>query len=165
MRKGRAGLARAAFLFPLLCSSSIFLRNFKQGTEGASRRAACNPSSCTSQRVTRALGAHRLLGPPSTGPQETISEEDVAGPFERQIPRPLEQMAKLHGLTYKSPLEELSEKFHMSENLLRTLNPGADFDRAGKTIMVADVEPMALGTQSKPSSRHANRSRAEAWTR
>ena len=89
----------------------------------------------------------------------TISEEDVAGPFERQIPRPLEQMAKLHGLTYKSPLEELSEKFHMSENLLRTLNPGADFDRAGKTIMVADVEPMALGTQSKPYSRHANRSR------
>ena len=58
-------------------------------------------------------------------------------------------MAKLHGLTYKSPLEELSEKFHMSENLLRTLNPGADFDRAGKTIMVADVEPMALGTQSE----------------
>ena len=50
----------------------------------------------------------------------TISEEDVAGPFERQIPRSLEQMAKLHGLTYKSPLEELSEKFHMSENLLRT---------------------------------------------
>ena len=74
----------------------------------------------------------------------TISEEDVAGPFERQIPRSLEQMAKLHGLTYKSPLEELSEKFHMSENLLRTLNPGADFDRAGTTIIVADVQPMAL---------------------
>ena len=74
----------------------------------------------------------------------TISEEDVAGRFERQIPRSLEQMAKLHGLTYKSPIEELSEKFHMSENLLRKLNPGADFDRAGKTIIVADVEPMAL---------------------
>ena len=80
----------------------------------------------------------------------TISEEDVAGPFERQIPRSLEQMAKLHGLTYKSPLEELSEKFHMSENLLRTLNPGADFARAGTTIIVADVQPMALH-----HSRHA----------
>lgn len=53
-------------------------------------------------------------------------------------------MAKLHGLTYKSPLEELSERFHMSENLLRTLNPGADFDRAGTTIIVADVQPMVL---------------------
>ena len=74
----------------------------------------------------------------------TISEEDVAGPFERQIPRSLEQMAKLHGLTYKSPLEELSEKFHMSENLVRTLNPGADFARAGTTVTVADVQPMTL---------------------
>jgi hypothetical protein len=46
-----------------------------------------------------------------------ISEDDVAGPFERQIPRRLEQMAKLPGLPYRSPLEELSEKFHMSESL------------------------------------------------
>ena len=74
----------------------------------------------------------------------TIAEEDIAGPFERQISRSLEQMAKLHGLTYKTPIEELSEKFHMSESLLRTLNPGADFARAGTTITVADVQPMAL---------------------
>ena len=74
----------------------------------------------------------------------TIAEEDIAGPFERRIQRSLEQMAKLHGLTYKSPIEELSEKFHMSESLLRTLNPGADFARAGTTVTVADVQPMAL---------------------
>lgn len=49
----------------------------------------------------------------------TISEEDIAGPFQRQIPRRLEQMAKLHGLSYKSPLEELSEKFHISESLYK----------------------------------------------
>ena len=74
----------------------------------------------------------------------TISEEDIAGPFQRQIPRRLEQMAKLHGLSYKSPLEELSEKFHISESLLQTLNPDANFDRAGTIITVPDVEPMAL---------------------
>jgi lipoprotein-anchoring transpeptidase ErfK/SrfK len=87
------------------------------------------------------------LAPKSSAPvlkRYTISEEDVAGPFEKQIPRELEQMAKLHGLTYKSPLEELSEKFHMNESLLRTLNPGADFERAGTTITVADVLPMVL---------------------
>jgi lipoprotein-anchoring transpeptidase ErfK/SrfK len=87
------------------------------------------------------------LAPKSPAPvlkRYTISEEDVAGPFEKQIPRQLEQMAKLHGLTYKSPLEELSEKFHMNESLLRTLNPGADFERAGTTITVADVLPMVL---------------------
>jgi len=74
----------------------------------------------------------------------TISEEDVAGPFERQTSRQLEQMAKLHGLTYTSPLEELSEKFHMSESLLRSLNPNTNFDRAGTSITVPGVEPMAL---------------------
>jgi peptidoglycan hydrolase-like protein with peptidoglycan-binding domain len=55
------------------------------------------------------------LAPASPSPvlkRYTISEEDVAGPFERQVSRRLEQMAKLHGLTYTSPLEELSEKFH-----------------------------------------------------
>jgi lipoprotein-anchoring transpeptidase ErfK/SrfK len=73
-----------------------------------------------------------------------ISEADVAGPFERRIPHGLEQVAKLHGLSYRTPLEEFSEKFHMSENLLRALNPGADFDRAGTTIVVADVQPLPL---------------------
>src|SRR5262249_44278652 len=74
----------------------------------------------------------------------TISEEDVAGPFESRILRSLEQVAQLHGLVYKSPLEELGEKFHMNESLLRSLNPGADFARAGTTINVADVRPLEL---------------------
>jgi hypothetical protein len=62
------------------------------------------------------------LAPASSAPvlkRYTISEEDVAGPFEIQMSRRLEQMAELHGLTYTSPLEELSEEFHMSESLLR----------------------------------------------
>jgi hypothetical protein len=52
------------------------------------------------------------------------------------------QMAGQHGLSYRDPLEELSEKFHTSEDLLRTLNPTADFDRAGTTIAVPDVQPL-----------------------
>jgi lipoprotein-anchoring transpeptidase ErfK/SrfK len=87
------------------------------------------------------------LAPASSSPvlkRYTISEEDVAGPFERQVSRRLEQMAKLHGLSYTSPLEELSEKFHMSESLLRSLNPNTNFDRAGTSITVPDVGPMAL---------------------
>jgi lipoprotein-anchoring transpeptidase ErfK/SrfK len=74
----------------------------------------------------------------------TISQEDIAGPFERQIPSRLEQMAKLHGLSYKGAVEELSEKFHMSEGLLRALNTDAALERAGSVITVADVEPMAF---------------------
>ncbi len=66
----------------------------------------------------------------------TITEADVAGPFDKRIPRGLEQASKLRGLSYKDPVEALSEKFHMSEQLLRALNPGVDFDRAGETIAV-----------------------------
>jgi lipoprotein-anchoring transpeptidase ErfK/SrfK len=74
----------------------------------------------------------------------TISEDDVAGPFEKRIPKQLEQLAELPGLSYKNPQEELAEKFHMNEGLLRRLNPNAHFDQAGEQIVVANVEPMAL---------------------
>jgi len=74
----------------------------------------------------------------------TTSDEDVAGPFDKRTARNLDEMAKLQGLSYKEPLEELAEKFHMSEDLLRKLNPGAHFDRAGENIAAANVEPMQL---------------------
>jgi lipoprotein-anchoring transpeptidase ErfK/SrfK len=74
----------------------------------------------------------------------TISETDAAGPFAKKIAVDLTLLAKVPGLSYKSPIEELSEKFHMSETLLRRLNPGAQFDREGTKITVADVQPMRL---------------------
>ena len=74
----------------------------------------------------------------------TISENDVAGPFDRRIPSDLEKKSELRGLSYKTPEEELAEKFHMSQDLLRRLNPQARFDHAGEQIVVTNVEPMAL---------------------
>jgi lipoprotein-anchoring transpeptidase ErfK/SrfK len=74
----------------------------------------------------------------------TISAEDVAGPFEKQIPGNLDAMAELLGLSYASPLEELAETFHMSEALLRKLNARADFSRAGAEIVVANVPALPL---------------------
>jgi hypothetical protein len=74
----------------------------------------------------------------------TISEEDVAGPFDKRIPSKLDEMAKLQGLSYKDPVEELAEKFHMSQDLLRKLNPRVHFDRADEKIVVANVQPMQL---------------------
>ena len=74
----------------------------------------------------------------------TISEEDVAGPFTKAIPAKLEEMARLRGLSYTRPLSEIAEKFHMSPNLLRELNPHADFGRRGAAILVADVPEMRL---------------------
>ena len=74
----------------------------------------------------------------------TISDADLAGPFTKAIPAQLEAMARLPGLSYTSPLAELAEKFHMSQDLLHRLNPRADFERAGTQIIVADVPEMKL---------------------
>jgi lipoprotein-anchoring transpeptidase ErfK/SrfK len=74
----------------------------------------------------------------------TISDDDVAGPFTRSIPSDLTDMAKLPGLSYLRPISELAEKFHMSQAMLRRLNPRADFARPGTDILVANVAEMKL---------------------
>ncbi len=67
----------------------------------------------------------------------TISVTDVDGPFLAELPEKLEDMAKLKRLSFTSPRELLAEKFHMDEDLLVALNPGADFSKAGTEIVVA----------------------------
>ena len=83
----------------------------------------------------------------------TITEHDVAGPFIDAVPRDLMDQAKLPALSYTSPLEALSERFHSSPNLLRRLNPGAAW-KAGEAIKVPNVEPFELpasaGEKSAP---------------
>lgn len=69
-----------------------------------------------------------------------ITKADVKGPFQAKIPDGLEAQAKLKRLAYRSVRERLSERFHMDEDLLRHLNPDADFDEAGTRIVVAAVE-------------------------
>jgi lipoprotein-anchoring transpeptidase ErfK/SrfK len=68
----------------------------------------------------------------------TIRPQDVEGPFEK-IPEDMMVKAALPALSYSSPLELLSEKFHASPKLLQKLNPGKSFDKAGEEIMVPNV--------------------------
>lgn len=72
----------------------------------------------------------------------TISEEDVKGPF-TSIPDDMEKQAKLERLSYSSPEELLAEKFHMDMDLLKQLNAGKSFDKAGTSITVANVTPQS----------------------
>lgn len=69
----------------------------------------------------------------------TITAADLAGPFIGQVPANLTDMARLQTVGYATPLEMLAEKFHMTEGLLQALNPGADFGKAGQTLVVAAV--------------------------
>ena len=51
------------------------------------------------------------------------------------IPASAEAKAKLEGMYYESVVEGLAEKFHISENYLKALNPNAKF-AVGETIIV-----------------------------
>jgi len=77
----------------------------------------------------------------------TITEADVAGPFIDAVPKDYEEQAKLKSLRYTSSAEALGEKFHMTEELLKTLNPTADLTKAGTSIVVADLGAEGLPGQ------------------
>jgi lipoprotein-anchoring transpeptidase ErfK/SrfK len=69
----------------------------------------------------------------------SVTEKDISGPFLQRLPEKMEDLKGIPKLSYTSPREALAEKFHMSEQLLSTLNPGQHFDRAGMTIVVVDL--------------------------
>jgi lipoprotein-anchoring transpeptidase ErfK/SrfK len=62
-----------------------------------------------------------------------IEAADVAGPFIPAVPKDLKDASALPALSYTGPVEALAEKFHMSQGLLKALNPNTDF-AAGSTI-------------------------------
>jgi lipoprotein-anchoring transpeptidase ErfK/SrfK len=66
-----------------------------------------------------------------------VTAEDIAGPFV-DVPSGLEAMSRLERVGYESAAEAIAEKFHMDEDLLRTLNPGVDFATAGAEIVIAN---------------------------
>jgi lipoprotein-anchoring transpeptidase ErfK/SrfK len=68
-----------------------------------------------------------------------ITEQDVKGPFLKRVPAKMEEMQGIERMNYGSPVEALAEKFHMSENLLKTLNPTSGFS-SGEGIVVAKVD-------------------------
>jgi lipoprotein-anchoring transpeptidase ErfK/SrfK len=107
--------------------------------------------------AARGLNADRQLTPElwsvltstSSDPvlvEYTVTEDDVKGPFLDRVPMKMEEMRGLHRLGYGSAVEALAEKFHMSEALLKTLNPKSSFE-AGQAIVVASVTDDVGGTK------------------
>ena len=70
-----------------------------------------------------------------------ITADDEAGPFIGTPPKDYNDLAKLPALGYSDIQQMLSEKFHMDRKLLLALNPGADFSKAGTSIIVAAPGP------------------------
>jgi lipoprotein-anchoring transpeptidase ErfK/SrfK len=76
-----------------------------------------------------------------------IRPEDVVGPF-YDVPEDMMEKAQLPALGYSSPLELISEKFHVSPKLLAKLNRGKSFDKAGEEILVPNVHTAPLGEKA-----------------
>ena len=71
----------------------------------------------------------------------TITADDLAGPFTPVIPADLLLQAALPALGYTGPLEMFGERFHASPSLLQRLNRGATFQTVGEVIRVPNVPP------------------------
>ncbi|MBP0617960.1 L,D-transpeptidase family protein [Jiella mangrovi] len=86
-------------------------------------------------------------GPPII--QYEITNEDVAGPYVASIPSDYGEKAKLPAMSFERVTERLAERFHMDEDYLKAINPGADFNRPGTKIKVANVGANATGEVTK----------------
>jgi lipoprotein-anchoring transpeptidase ErfK/SrfK len=76
--------------------------------------------------------------------ETVLTEQDIKGPYIEKLPAKMEDMKSLKALNYTGPKEALSERFHMSPDLLAALNPGQKFDRAGARINVVNPAKEAL---------------------
>ena len=68
----------------------------------------------------------------------TLTAADVETEYAR-LPKDMIGKSKLKALGYESAEEALGERFHASPALLRQLNPGADFGKAGTRLQVPNV--------------------------
>jgi len=93
----------------------------------------------------------------------TIAEKDVAGPFIDKVPNDFREKASLKRLSYTGAQELIAEKFHMSEKLLRQLNPSARFEEAGTEIVVANVQREELPRKIARIEVDAARQRVTAY--
>lgn len=71
----------------------------------------------------------------------TLSAEDVAGPFQ-PLPGDVYERARLECLCYESLSEKLSERFHVTPEVLAQLNQGMSLDSlaAGDSLSVPNLE-------------------------
>jgi lipoprotein-anchoring transpeptidase ErfK/SrfK len=88
----------------------------------------------------------------------TVRGEDLKGPFAEKLPSKMDEMKDLEHLGYRTPLEALAEKFHMSESLMKALNPDKKFDK-GETIVVANVRADRASASAKAARIEVDKSR------
>ena len=78
----------------------------------------------------------------------SITARDLRDPLV-EIPKDVQEQAKLKRMGYETAAERVAEKFHLSPKLLQDLNPGKKFDKAGEEIRVPNLRPAAPARAAK----------------
>jgi lipoprotein-anchoring transpeptidase ErfK/SrfK len=147
---GAAGILRAQ----ILLDRAHFSPGEIDGFEGSNhRRAIRGYQRAHGLRETAMLDAQTWAMLNAEAPMVIVSyaltPEDVGQPTTK-LPSDMMAQAKLKSLGFESILEALGERFHASPALLKQLNPGADFTKAGTSILVPNtVDTAALPKVSK----------------
>ncbi len=68
-----------------------------------------------------------------------LTASDLSGPFIERVPDDPTDQAELEQMAFTSPAEALAEKFHLTEEMLSSLNPGLSLE-VGATIWVPNLE-------------------------
>lgn len=112
--------------------------NHRRAVRGYQRAHALRETGELDKKTWAALNA----AAPSVIVFYTLTAEDVGQSFAKVPPDMMEQ-AKLKALGFESIQEALGERFHVSPTLLKQLNPGVDFKKAGTKIQVPNTTDIA----------------------
>ena len=143
---GVAGQLRAQ----ILLDRAHFSPGEIDGQSGSNqRRALRGYQTAKGLPVTGALDAATWTalnaGAPPAIVAYTLTAADVDAAYTK-LPKDMVEKSRLKGLGYESLEEALGERFHASPALLKQLNPGVDFGKAGSQLQVPNV----AGTDALP---------------
>ena len=78
-----------------------------------------------------------------------LTQKDIDGPY-APTPKRMEEKAKMERIVYQDIYEMLGEKYNAKPELIKALNPNADFSKAGTELVVPYTRP---AQQIKPAAR------------